>query len=276
MKPIASALDLEHESRRFYVLDERYDVFDPEKAAADEDVRFFVSEGRKRGGPVLEIGCGPGRVLIPLARAGHPVTGVDSSPEMLIRARKNAAREPEDVRRRITIRKGDMRRFKLDQRFNLILIPFRGFLHMMTADDQKEALRNFHRHLADEGRLIISFFDPSPFRLAAAQRGETVPEDHGTYVHPATGRIVHVRGETAYDLAEQILRSRFVFEERGEDDKVIRTWEAMVCLRYIFRYEMEHLARICAFEVDQLYGGFCGAPWAAGREMVWVFKKKGV
>ena len=103
-----------------------------------------------------------------------------------------------------------------------------------------------------------------------------MPEDHGTYVHPAPGCIVHVRGETAYDLGDQILRSKFVFQETGEDGQVTRTWEATVCLRYIFRYEMEHLARICGFEVDQLYGGFRRAPWSAGKEMVWVFRKKGV
>lgn len=96
-------------------------------------MRFFVSEAQKRSSPVLQIGCGPGRVLIPLARAGYPVMGVDNSPEMLTRVRKNVAREAEDVRKRITIRKDDMRRFRLDQRFNLIVIPGRGFLHMMIA-----------------------------------------------------------------------------------------------------------------------------------------------
>ena len=112
MNPTDSTPDPERESARFYALDERYDSLDPDKAATDEDVRFFISEAQQRGGPVLEIGCGPGRVLIPLARAGYAVTGVDSSPEMLTRVRKNVAREPEDVRRRITIRQGDMRRFR--------------------------------------------------------------------------------------------------------------------------------------------------------------------
>src|SRR4030042_4406723 len=73
------------------------------------DVNFFVEAARERGGPVLEIGCGTGRVLIPTARAGIEILGPDASPAMLTVCREKLAREPETTRAQATLTEGDMR-----------------------------------------------------------------------------------------------------------------------------------------------------------------------
>src|SRR3712207_2727600 len=89
-----------------------------------DDIPFYVEESRRAQGPCLELGCGTGRVLIPVASAGVEVTGLDSSAPMIARARRKVAALPDDVRARITLGEGDMRSFSLERRFALIYVPF--------------------------------------------------------------------------------------------------------------------------------------------------------
>src|SRR5215471_20798239 len=100
------------------------------------DVRFYVDEAVAAQGMVLEIGCGTGRVLLPTARAGVEIVGLDASPAMLAICGDRIAREPADVRARVTLIEGDMRAFDLEARFALVTIPFRPFQHLVSADDQ--------------------------------------------------------------------------------------------------------------------------------------------
>src|SRR6266508_3521831 len=124
--------------------------------AARQDVAFYVEEAARTGGPVLELGCGTGRILLPLARAGHTVHGLDSSRHMLARCREKVAAEPAPVRGRITLHEGDVRAFDLGQGavFPLVIAPFRVFQHMITIDDQLACLAAVARHLAPGGRFI--------------------------------------------------------------------------------------------------------------------------
>ena len=112
------------------------------------DVAFYVQEARQaRFSPVLELACGTGRVLIPIAHAGVPVVGLDSSPVMLSAARKKVARLREATRQRIEL-------------VALVIIPFRSFLHLMTPADQRRALGRIRDHLTEDGRLVFNIFDP--------------------------------------------------------------------------------------------------------------------
>src|SRR5947209_15436608 len=100
------------------------------------DVGFFVEAARTAGGPVLEIGCGTGRVLIPTARAGLDIVGLDLSPHMLAVCRQRLRGESEGVRERVELVQADMRSFELGRRFTLATIPFRPFQHLLTVEDQ--------------------------------------------------------------------------------------------------------------------------------------------
>src|SRR5262245_26279562 len=96
-----------------------------------QDIEFFVEAARACGGPVLEVGCGTGRVLIPTAQAGVQVVGLDLSPRMLEICRDRLSQEPEAVRSRVRLVHADMRNFDLSQEFNLATIPFRPFQHLI-------------------------------------------------------------------------------------------------------------------------------------------------
>ena len=122
-----------------------------------DDIPFYVGlarEAASRGERVLELGCGTGRVTIPMAQAGAEVTGLDSSPAMLDIAR--AKRE----RAGVTVRwvEGDMADFELPERYGLVVIPFRSFLHLIGDEDQLNCLAAIHGHLTAGGRLALNFY----------------------------------------------------------------------------------------------------------------------
>src|SRR5258708_4478594 len=109
------------------------------------DVEFFVEAARAAGGPILEIGCGTGRVLIPTARAGAEIVGLDLSPRMLATCRKGLDQESVAVQSRAQLVQADMRHFDLGRRFALITVPFRPFQHLISVDDQCACLDSIHR-----------------------------------------------------------------------------------------------------------------------------------
>src|SRR2546422_9590575 len=135
------------------------------------DVSFFVEAASKAGSPVLEIGCGTGRVLIPIARAGVDIVGLDLSPHMLAVCRQRLRDEPQDVQSRVRLVEADMRRFDLGRAFTLATIPFRPFQHLLIVDDQLSCLASIHRHLVDGGTLILDVFNPSLDSLVNAPLG---------------------------------------------------------------------------------------------------------
>lgn len=104
------------------------------------DLPFYLELAEQSPGPVLEIACGTGRVLLPIARKGIEVHGVDNSLPMLTILQANLADEPHDVRQRVTLHEGDMRDFRLAARYPLVMIPFRPMQHMHTLQDQVSAL----------------------------------------------------------------------------------------------------------------------------------------
>ena len=112
-------------------------------------LEFYLDEIRKAGSPVLELDCGTGRLLIPIALEGFDVVGLGRAPSMLEIARDKTRELPLDVRERIEIVDGDMRDIALNRLFKLAIIPYRAFLHLFTVEDQRAALTSIHEHLED-------------------------------------------------------------------------------------------------------------------------------
>jgi len=136
------------------------------------DVGFFVEAALSAGGPVLEVGCGTGRVLIPTARAGVETVGLDLSTHMLAVCRKRLEAEPEPVRSRARLVQADMRRFELGRKFTLATIPFRPFQHLLTVEDQlsclaRKAVTNRSSRRPTDG---ASFANTGPWRRTASAR----------------------------------------------------------------------------------------------------------
>jgi SAM-dependent methyltransferase len=123
------------------------------------DVDFLVGLAQEVGGPILELGCGSGRVLLPLARQGHQVVGVDVSEGMLAIAHTRLAGENEAVRSRVSLVQGDISALTLDGRFNLAIMAYNTVMHLAPGD-LASCLANVQRRLAPGGRLFIDVDNP--------------------------------------------------------------------------------------------------------------------
>src|SRR5687768_10167883 len=138
---------------------------------ARRDVAFYVQHAGAAGGDVLEIGCGTGRVLLPMARAGATVTGLDGSREMLARCRSKVAAEPAATRARVTLVAGDATDFDLGRSFRLVVAPFRILQQLVTIEEQLGCAISVARHLEPGGRFILDVFNPS-FAAMTSDRSE--------------------------------------------------------------------------------------------------------
>jgi len=223
------------------------------------DVNFFVEEARRFGGPVLEVGCGTGRVLIPTARAGIAVTGVDRSRSMLDICRTQLRQEKEEVRSRVTLVEGDMRELDFTGTVPLATLPFRPFQHLLNVEDQMRTLCAIRNHLAPGGSLILDVFNPSLHALVNDPLGEEFGNEP-EFTTPDGRRVVRRQVLRARDHARQILDIDLVYHitfADGHTDTVTQS----VALRYFFRYEVEHLLARAGYVVKNIYGDYDRTPF---------------
>jgi SAM-dependent methyltransferase len=174
------------------------------------DVAFFVEMAQASGGPVLEVGCGTGRVLIPTARAGIEITGLDLSPFMLAVCRRNLAQESAETQARVRLVAGDMRNFDLDREFALVTLPFRPFQHLTSVEDQIACLRTIHRHLAPGGKLVLDLFNPSIPLLADPARSEEFG-DEPEFTMPDGRRVLRRARITGRDYFNQVQDTELIY-----------------------------------------------------------------
>lgn len=248
--------------------------YDATSGHYQDDIAFYVEEAKQSGSPVLELGCGTGRILIPVARAGVDIIGLDQSPDMLEVARQKVASLDADTRGRIGLVEGDMSDFDLGRQFNLVMIPFRAFLHLITPEDQRRALTCIREHLTEGGRLIFSIFDPR-LDLIAAHGGPlgAAIKKQNEFAHPDTGHKVVVWESRHYDLERQVIEEVRIFEELDGEGRVISKTYSPMTLRFAYRYEMQYLLELCGYQIEALYGDFQRAPFRYGGEQVWVARK---
>jgi SAM-dependent methyltransferase len=151
----------------------------------NEDLPFWQSLARWQGDPILELGCGTGRVLIPLAQDGHTVYGIDNSPDMLTFLRENV---PGELATRLHIVETDMTNFQIDAQFRLILLPCNTY-STFPSKTRITMLTCVFQHLIPGGIFAVSM--PNPTSLAALQTNEE-PEIETIFSHPESGHPVQV------------------------------------------------------------------------------------
>jgi SAM-dependent methyltransferase len=211
------------------------------------DVAFYRALAAGAGGPVLELGCGTGRVLARIAEDGHACTGLDASPAMLARLR---ARAP-GVR---TV-EGDMRDFDLGgARFALIYSAFRAFQHLEEVEDQLRCLACVRTHLAAGARFAFDVFNPRLDLLASDDDSEF--ED---LRFEQDGEDIARYARVARDRARQCLRVAFRYERRASG-RVVGDAHAEVTMRWFYRYELLHLMHRAGFAEVEIHGDFDGSP----------------
>lgn len=252
-------------------LAEYYDYVVPYRTR--EDVSFFVALAQETDGPVLEVGCGTGRVTIPTAREGVTITGLDVSEAMLNVCRTRLKNEAADVQARVTLVQYDMRDFNLGQQFRLVTTPFRSFQHMITVEDQLASLASMRNHLVAGGLLVLDLFNPSlPYLVDESRLGEFGEEPEFTM--PDGRRVVRRARIVSRDLHKQVQNVELLYYVTHPDGREERQIHAFP-MRYIFRYEAEHLLVRAGFQIEALYADYDKSPYGSKYpgELIFVARK---
>jgi len=220
-----------------------------------------VDAASQSGGPVLEIGCGTGRVLIPTAREGIPITGLDLSDHMLDVCRQKLNKEPQEVQDRAVLIQGDMRKFSLGKTFSLVTTPFRPFQHLLTVEDQISCLSCIHQHLDPGGALILDIFNPSLEYITAGNLGEEVGAEP-EFTTPDGIKVLRFNKTNQRDHFRQVLDVELIYYLTHPDGRKERLIHAF-SIRYFYRYEAEHLLARCGFEILDVYADYQKSPFGS-------------
>lgn len=246
-----------------------------EAYAADEelvDVPFYLDLARSTGGPVLELGCGTGRVLLSIARAGVAIDGVDSSRPMLDRLRRKLDLEADHVRGRVSVSEGDMRNFRSPRKYALVIIPFRPLQHMYNVEDQLSALRTAAFHLQDGSLLAFDVYYPK-FEKINAGVGQEVLEME--WRDPAdSGKVVRrYYRKDSHDKIQQNIRLTFIFRT-WQGNELIREEAEGLQMSYYTYPHLRALFMLAGLEVKEEYGSFSKAPLDNNSdEMIFLLEK---
>lgn len=232
-------------------------LYDHEYRRRRDDVRGYVSLARHLlGGPgrILELGCGTGRVTLPLLRDGHEVVAVDASPTMLAGLDARLGRAGAAVRGRCRVERADLRDFSVGGRFPLVIAAFNVVEHLYTRVELHAWLRRVAAHLTPDGRLVFDVQVPDPAWLA---RDPDRRWARTRFKHPRTGRAMIYSTNHVYDPVGQIALIRLYYERA---DGVGPTKIVRLSQRKWYPAELEAVVSSGGFDVVDRYGDFDGGP----------------
>ena len=238
-----------------------------------KDIAFYVDRATRVRGPVLELGCGTGRITLPLVIGGCRVDALDASMPMLRELERKADRQlSASERQRLTLHWMDMRDLKLEKKFPLILCPFSAFTYLVEAEDQSQALRKTFDHLESDGIFILDAFVPHHEDLV-------LPDEHVYFDYRrqlGNGLVLEREKTIAKDLTRQINTVRRTYRFLNADGSALKTISTEERIRYRFRTEMVLLLESHGFEVIEQYGDFEGRPYDYRAAMMVFVTKKAV
>jgi SAM-dependent methyltransferase len=224
------------------------ELYDPWSRSVVEDVAFYVEEARRARPPVVELGVGTGRIAVPIAAEGIRVVGVDSSPGMLAVCRQRA--ELAGVADRLDLRLGDLREPPVEGSVDIVICPFRSFLHLEDDADRRTALAAVRELLEPGGRLAFDVFAPG---------ADDIEQTHGRWLEREPGIY-----ERAVWDAE---RRRLVLSVRGGDA------ETTMSLTWMSPGEWRTLLLESGFEIEAHYGWFDRSRFRGGEDSVWIARR---
>jgi SAM-dependent methyltransferase len=238
------------------IISDYYDT-SPLVSNRKHDVAFYLETAAASRGPVLELGCGTGRIAVAIAESGLRITGLDISQKMLERAQQKRSSLAPERRDRLRLIHGDMTSFDLREQFPLIIIPFRPFQHLLSVEAQVSCLACARQHLAEGGRLVMDFFQTD----AARMHDPKFLEAHFVAEYEMSGRrkVRLFERIVAFHRAEQRNDVEMVFEVTQPGGHIDRHVFAFT-FRYFFRYEVEHLLARCGFRPVETFGDFDRSP----------------
>lgn len=212
--------------------------------------KFYIEQALAAQGRVLELGCGSGRLTVPIAQRGIEILGLELSPKMLDAARAKSA----SAGVKVALIAGDMRSFCLNSEFAAIFIPGNSLLHLLTDGDLKACLQQVKQHLAPAGRLVLDVSNPAALTLNG--HSERTPVMH--FPSPLGG-MIRVEETSSYDSESQIRDLSWYFSTDKKRDFLTTEYR----LRMIFPDELITMLGHAGFELQTRYGEFTLEPFVS-------------
>jgi ubiquinone/menaquinone biosynthesis C-methylase UbiE len=227
------------------------DYYDLEFARSSDDIEVYLDFAQRTGDPILEIGCGTGRLLAPLARAGYTVHGVDRSPAMLARARERLRAEGLEHVQLFQADAVDLRPLA-DGFYRLAIIALNGFLHLLDRTAQQRALAELHRVMTTGGLLLLDLLHPTPAQLQALE--QPLSWD-GNWRLPDGSRLDRFASRSVHPSEQTITTTLFYDRTDAHSGQVTRRVVSYK-LRFVHRFELELLLEQAGFAVEAIYGSY--------------------
>src|SRR5215203_933426 len=231
------------------------ELYDIEHAAFSDDIELYLRLAEVVGDPILELGCGTGRVLAPLAAAGHRVTGIDRSRPMLDRAHATLQVQVNagDLWQRVTLAEGSMTEAESAPGgpFGLVIFSLNGLMHLSDMAAQRAALESARRALDPRGMLVIDVLNPTP-ELLATLDGRVQHE--GSWQKSA-GTVVDRFSARAHDFAEQRIDTELWYDLTGLAGQIRRVRSGFP-LRYLGASELALMLELSGFVEWKHYGSY--------------------
>lgn len=233
-----------------------YDLF---FAQFTEDLETYLKIVRREGlGPdakILELACGTGRLMLPLARVGYTVTGLDLSPAMLELFRKKLIEEPPELQQRVQLVEGDMTRLDqtlVGEKFDLIILAFSSFQYLLEEKEQVACLNSVYDHLKPGGLFVIAVTNPMVDVNNPASKRIVF---RGSFPNPANQSTVNLFVSTTDFLELQQQKFQYQFYEKLLDSTTKITAVPTI-MHYFYPEQLRALLEESRFAIENFYGSY--------------------
>jgi SAM-dependent methyltransferase len=216
-------------------------------------VQFYTDLAKRAAGPVLDVGCGTGRVMLPCLQTEVDIDGLDAFEPMLARLRQSAARLGFSPR----LYRADMSDFQLPRRYALIIVPFNTFTHNLTQEAQITCLECCRQHLLPGGMLVFDVAFPGLHWIGAEQNCRVLECER---TDPRNGRTLKMFDTRSFDRVRQIQHSITEVESVGLDGSVDRLQRSEFDMRWLYKEEAALLLRHTGYQHWDISGDFEGRP----------------